>query len=301
MPRKPRVHYPGAIYHVIARGNNQEHILASDLDKNRYIEKIKKYKDRFPFHLYGYVIMDNHAHMLLEVQEHPLSKIMQGIQQSYTQWYNHFYGRVGHVFQQRYKAILCDNDSYLLTLLKYIHCNPIRAGITPTLDYPWSSHRDYLLGTSAVVDLHFCLGILGDQTEKAMKQYLEFMQQSDSLEVKRQTQSNGVALSMSNKKNKKDAFKLKENMEELVEMVIKKIGVPEEILLSSKSRNRKIIMARNIIIYLAIKHEIVQRTVLMEYLTLTPYQISRGYYGAWQKEESLAIIKEIEENAIMQA
>ncbi|MHB8155784.1 MAG: transposase, partial [Desulfocucumaceae bacterium] len=183
MARKIRVHYPGAVYHVIARGNNQEHILASDLDKNYYKELIKKYKDRFFFQLYGYVIMGNHVHMLIEVQEHPLSKIMQGIQQSYTQWYNHVYGRVGHVFQQRYKAILCHKDGYLLSLLKYIHSNPIRAGITVSLDYSWSSHRDYLLRSSCFVDTRLCLGILSDQTGAASKKYLQYMEQPEQLEV----------------------------------------------------------------------------------------------------------------------
>ncbi|MDO9534664.1 MAG: transposase [Bacillota bacterium] len=294
MPRKPRIHYPGAVYHVIARGNNQENILVSDQDKKRYRELIKKYKDRFSFLLYGYVIMDNHVHLILEVQEYPLSKIMQGIQQSYTQWYNQCNKRVGHVFQQRYKAILCDKDSYLLSLLKYIHYNPIRAGITPTLDYPWSSHLDYLFGKNTFVDSHFCLSLFNDQAATAIIQYMEFMEHLENLEIIKHTSSNDEALQMPFKNKVRDTLKLNASMEELVKIVIKKIGVQEEILLGSKSRNRKILLARNIIIYLAIKHEIAQKASLMEYLNITPYQVSRGYYGAGQ-DESLSIIRVIEE------
>ena len=88
MARKPRVHYEGALYHVITRGNNKEKIFGEENEKEEYLRIIKKYKDRYGFKLYAYCIMDNHAHLLIEVGNIPLSKIMQGIQQVYTQRYN---------------------------------------------------------------------------------------------------------------------------------------------------------------------------------------------------------------------
>lgn len=91
--------------------------------------------ERYDFKLYAYCIMDNHVHMLIEVKDVPLSLIMQGIQQSYTQRYNIKYMRGGHVFQQRYKGILCDKEGYLLQLIIYIHNNPVKAGFESQINY----------------------------------------------------------------------------------------------------------------------------------------------------------------------
>ena len=83
MARKPRVHYDGALYHVIARGNNRANVFETDEEKEKYLEILADYKDRYGFQLYAYVIMDNHVHLLLQIGKNPLSKIMQGIQQRY--------------------------------------------------------------------------------------------------------------------------------------------------------------------------------------------------------------------------
>ncbi len=295
MARKLRVHYPGAVYHVIARGNNQEYILATDSDKNHYIELIKKYKKRFAFYLYGYVLMDNHVHLLLEVGEQPLSKIMQGIQQSYTQWYNHLYGRVGHVFQQRYQAILCAKDDYLITLLKYIHYNPIRAGIAATLDYPWSSHREYMLSGSPVIDSDFCLSIFSNQLPTALQKYLEFMEHRHPQDLKKEEIHKGInTITELDKENERPHLSLRIELGELIKIVMRKLELPAETLLELESKNRKMIMARNMVIYLALKHGIAERTVLMKKLKLSPYQVSRGFYAAGQTEEGRSTINELE-------
>ncbi|OYD14337.1 hypothetical protein CH333_08310 [candidate division WOR-3 bacterium JGI_Cruoil_03_44_89] len=98
--------------------------------------------ERYDFFIYAYTLMSNHIHLLVEAGDTPLSKIMQGFLQSCTQYYNRKYKIVGHLFQSRYKAILCDKDVYLLQLLRYIHMNPVRAKIVESpSDYLWSSHR----------------------------------------------------------------------------------------------------------------------------------------------------------------
>jgi REP element-mobilizing transposase RayT len=125
--RKPRVHIAGALYHVIARGNQRQKIFRSDADRRRYLELLNEYRMRYPFRLLAYVLMPNHVHLLLEMERHPLSKIMQGLQQSYTAYFNRKYKLVGHLFQGRYKDILCDRDAYLLELVRYIHLNPVRS------------------------------------------------------------------------------------------------------------------------------------------------------------------------------
>jgi hypothetical protein len=122
--------------------------------------------------------MSNHVHLLIETGETPLSKILQGVNQSYTMYFNHKYKTVGHLFQGRYKAILCDRESYLLGLLKYIHENPLRARVAETLDsYPWSSHTAYTGKNNplALVSEDQVLRIFSENKSRARKKYREFM------------------------------------------------------------------------------------------------------------------------------
>src|SRR5919109_5372563 len=142
---KPRVEYAGAFYHVIVRGNQRQVIFRSDADRRYYLERLEQYRQRYGFKMYAYVLMSNHVHMLLETGNVPLSKIMQGLQLKYTGYYNRRYKKVGHLFQGRYKAILCDRQAYLLELVRYLHLNPgrMRAPMDPWR-YRWSSHGAYL-------------------------------------------------------------------------------------------------------------------------------------------------------------
>jgi REP element-mobilizing transposase RayT len=175
MTRKPRVHYEDAIYHVIVRGNNRESVFAVDEDKRKYLNILADYKQRYGFNLYAYVIMSNHAHLLIQVKTVPLSKIMQGIQLRYTRYYNQHCQHTGHVFEQRYKAFLCQDEKYLLTLLCYIHQNPIRANFQEGFTYPWSSHHAYHLGFSSLVESSFILDMLHTNKDVAIRQYLEMI------------------------------------------------------------------------------------------------------------------------------
>ena len=145
MARKPRVHFPGALYHVIARGNRHQPIFLDDNDCERYLFLLREYKKRFSYLLYAYVLMKNHLHLLMEVDEVPLSRIMHDLQFRYTRKFNATYKKEGHLFQGRYKAILCDRDPYLLELSAYIHLNPVRAGIVDDpREYSWSSYKAYV-------------------------------------------------------------------------------------------------------------------------------------------------------------
>lgn len=145
MARKPRVEFPGAFYHVIARGNRRAVIFHDAADYTAYLERVERYRARDGCRLYAYVLMANHVHLLVETATPPLSRTMQTLQFTYSQYYNRRYGTTGHVFQGRYKAILCDRTAYLLELVRYVHLNPARLR-TPRnpWSYPWSSHRAYL-------------------------------------------------------------------------------------------------------------------------------------------------------------
>jgi len=101
--------------------------------------------------------MDNHAHLLIEVDDiPPLSKIMQGIQQVFIQHYNRKNRTTGHVFEKRYKYYLCDRDAYLLQLIRYIHQNPVRSKLKNSINYEWSSHKEYI-GNPVLADVDFPL------------------------------------------------------------------------------------------------------------------------------------------------
>ncbi len=179
MSRKPRLEFEGAFYHVMTRGNQKQNIFRDKLDYRKYLQILGDYKSRYPFLLYGYVLMPNHVHLLIETGKIPLSKILQGINQRYTMFFNWKYETVGHLFQGRYKAILCEKEEYLLNLIKYIHRNPIRAALIEEIDeYPWSSHRLFLKPkTKTIVDLHLALGFFAEDLGQAVKLYRQFMGQ----------------------------------------------------------------------------------------------------------------------------
>jgi REP-associated tyrosine transposase len=177
MARKPRVEYPGAFYHVICRGNQRQLIFRADLDRKYYLQRLETYRQRYGFTLYAYVLMSNHVHLLMETGEIPLSKIMQGLQFTYTRYFNRKYRKVGHLFQGRFKAILCDREAYLLELVRYLHLNPgrIRSPADPWR-YRWSSHGAYLGKPGAVkVETSAVLGEFAKSLGQARRAYLGFM------------------------------------------------------------------------------------------------------------------------------
>ena len=178
MARKPRVEFDGALYHVIVRGNQRNRTFQDDQDRRAYLERVESYRQRYGFRLYAYVLMSNHVHMLMETKNVPLSKIMQGIQGSYTQKYNRRHRKVGHLFQGRYKAILCDRHAYWLELVRYIHLNPGRLRVPDNpWRYRWSSHTAYLGKASPVtVDTKDVLSQFHVRLGVARQVYQRFME-----------------------------------------------------------------------------------------------------------------------------
>jgi putative transposase len=177
MARRPRVFASGLLYHVIVRGNQRRKTFRSDDDYKAYLERLEKYRAKFRVRIYAYCLMPNHVHLLLETGAAPLAKFMQGLQQSYTQYFNRSYRKVGHLFQGRYKAIICDKDRYLLALVRYIHLNAVRAGLAKRPErYPHSGHNSYLMnGTTKIVEAGPILRLLGGK-----KGYEGFVQEGMS-------------------------------------------------------------------------------------------------------------------------
>ena len=145
MSRKPRIHLPGGIYHVMLRGNGGQAIFFSDSDRQVVYSLLEEGIERFDYRVHAFCLMSNHMHFALQVGELPLSKIMQNLSFRYTRHINQQQKRMGHLFQGRYKALLVDEERYLLGLIRYIHQNPLRADLVKDLkNYPYSSHLCYL-------------------------------------------------------------------------------------------------------------------------------------------------------------
>jgi REP-associated tyrosine transposase len=145
MPRHPRVHAEGMLYHVMARGNDGQKIFIGEGDYQAFIEALRTVRQRYPFSLYAYVLMPNHFHLLLEVHLFPTARILQSLLTGYARRFNKVHRRRGHLFEGRYKAIVCDRDSYLLELVRYIHLNPVRAKMVKRPgEWRWSGHGEYL-------------------------------------------------------------------------------------------------------------------------------------------------------------
>ncbi len=150
MARQWRIEYPGAYYHVLSRGNGNQYIFLSDQDRFNFLALLKELSERFNIHIYAYVLMGNHYHLLLKTPEANLSKAMQWFGTTYTRRFNMLNDKNGHLFQGRFKSIIVENDAYLLRLSLYIHRNPLRAGTVDRLaDFRWSSYLYYAYGKKA--------------------------------------------------------------------------------------------------------------------------------------------------------
>ena len=147
MSRAWRIVYPGALYHVLSRGNERRDIFVDDDDRRMFLDTLGQMAERFQLDIAAYVLMGNHYHLLLRTRRANLSKSMQWFGVTYTNRFNSLNSHSGHLFQGRFKSMIVQNDAYLLRLSYYIHRNPVRAGIVERLaDYRWSSYANYAFG-----------------------------------------------------------------------------------------------------------------------------------------------------------
>jgi REP element-mobilizing transposase RayT len=177
MARKPRIHSPDAVYHVILRGNGKQDIFFEDQDRYRFYLLLQEGTERFHHKVHAFCLMTNHIHLVVQVADIALSRIMQNLSFRYTRWVNWRHNRSGHLFQGRYKAVLVDGDSYLLELVRYVHLNPVRAKMVEApKSYPWSSHRAYLgIETLPWLATEPGLAMFSRNRAQAVKVYSEFI------------------------------------------------------------------------------------------------------------------------------
>lgn len=180
MARRLRLHIPGGFYHVTLRGNHRQPIFFADTDRDLLGLVVAEAVDRLAARIHAYCWMTNHLHLLVEVADAPLGRLMLRIAGQYARRVQASLATTGHLFERRYHAVLVDADSYLLTLIRYIHLNPVRAAIVsdPT-DYPWSSHRAYLGQCQPTwLTTGFTLRLLGGDAAEAVQRYRTFMNTS---------------------------------------------------------------------------------------------------------------------------
>ena len=272
LPRKKRIYYEGVLYHVITRGNNKEYISESDQDKNEYLKRVKKYIEKYKGKLYAYAMMDNHCHMLIEVSDIPLSKIMQLIQQTYTMWYNKTNKRSGHVFEQRYKSILCDKDTYLLSLIRYIHQNPIRANIAD-INYQFSSHMEYKRGKRNICEVENVLSMFSKDKKQAIESYLEFME----CEETKSTDESKYDLSEELEKIEPEINKMvfnKKSLEEIIKSFEQRHGMKIDEIKRKYLKGYKL-QQRNIFIREVLKYKALNQSELANFLGVSHHLISK--------------------------
>ena len=180
MARPLRIEFAGALYHVTARGNARQDIFLDDADRKDFLELLHRACDRYLWLCHAFCLMSNHYHALIETQAATLSKGMKYINGSYTQNFNRRHGRVGHVFQGRFKAILVEKESYLLEVARYIVLNPVRAEMVRSAkDWPWSSYRATagLADPPAALTTDWILGNFGSRRGPAQEAYRQFVQE----------------------------------------------------------------------------------------------------------------------------
>jgi REP element-mobilizing transposase RayT len=197
MPRQARLDIPGALHHIMVRGINKSTIFEDDEDREQFLNRLGGNITDARASVYAFALMTNHAHVLFKSGKPGISAVMRKQLTWYAQYYNRRHLRSGHLFENRYKSILCDEDNYLLALIRYIHLNPIRAGIVGTVEeldrYPWSGHS-FLMGEREYgwMDVKYVLLQFKDTIKKARNAYRRFVE--EGIGMGRQPQLTGGGL-----------------------------------------------------------------------------------------------------------
>ena len=158
--RTPRKLSPADIYHIVARGTGRQLIFEDDEDRQAFMRFLEEALDRAEVELYAWCLMGNHVHLLVHAPMEHVSSCMKFLLGRYSQWFNAKSGRVGHLFQERFRSEPIDTDAYLATVVRYIHANPEKAGVGAVETYPWSSYQEYT-GEPQLCSTEFVLSVFG--------------------------------------------------------------------------------------------------------------------------------------------
>ncbi|MEE8329451.1 MAG: transposase [Thermodesulfovibrionia bacterium] len=315
MARPLRIEYEDAVYHVTARGNDRKKVYFCKTDYPKFLEYIAKAKKKYGILLHCYVLMSNHYHLIIETPDANLSKALHHINGSYTSYINNKRKRSGHLFQGRYKAIVVSKDSYLSELSRYIHLNPVRAGIVQSPEeYPYSSYKAYISKEKDnLLNQELVLGLLCGNEMQAKRKYRKFVDSAIGAEPDSPFENvyGGIILG-ANKFIKDTLSRIKEeylqreeisnrkllqsrhDVEEVIEAVARYFKAGREYLINNRNRR-----CRKIAIYLLKKHTGVTNREIGEIFGGLSYSaVSRGnerFQTQLQKDRKLKKeIKKIE-------
>ena len=188
MARPLRIQFPDAWYHVMNRGRRGDLIFKDKGDYYAFVGLLKDCTEMWNIRVVAYCLMGTHYHILLQTPDANLSRCMRHINGVYTQYFNRSHGLDGHLFRGRYKSLLVDSDAYLLELLRYIHRNPMEAGMVDRLEsYEWSSHKGYLSRAKKWNWLHkdYVLKMFSNEANEALKRYRAFVNKEIPEEINR--------------------------------------------------------------------------------------------------------------------
>jgi len=312
MPRKARIDIPGCLYHVIARGTERRKIFLDNKDRADFLARLSSALDKTGGKCLAWCLMPNHFHLLILRGKGTLSELMRRLMTGYAVGFNVRHRRCGHLFQNRYKAVLCEEDGYLLELSAYIPLNPLRAGLVKDMGelgrYRWSSYSEALKPEpGGIIDRDYVLQHFGEKRKEAVKKFQAFVAERSSKQGKGEYSGGGLIKSMGGLANvlamRKEGEKelcdervlgsgdfiekvLKEagekperkvKVEEIMKAVEKSAGVKAEEILS-RSRRRSVAAARARYCYLAKERCGVSGAGLMKQLKMSSGGITRLFY-----------------------
>lgn len=200
MPRGPRLDTPGTLHHVMIRGIERGSIVRDDNDRNEFLSRMGKLAKETATAIYAFALMNNHAHILLKSGSRGLPTYMRRFLSGYAQYFNRRHKRVGHLFQNRYKSIICEEEAYFDKLVAYIHLNPLRAGQVETLEqlasYPMSGHA-VLMGKLSYewMESEYVLQFFGNSAGKARQAYLEYIEEEMGVDREKELMGGGLVRS----------------------------------------------------------------------------------------------------------
>ena len=197
MPRGARLDAPGTLHHVIIRGIEKGAIVRDGQDRNEFIRRISELVKGTGARIYAFALLTNHAHILFKSGPEGLSTFMRRLLSGYAQYFNRRHKRVGHLFQNRYKSIICEEDAYFDKLVAYINLNPLRAGLVTSFEelsvYPWCSHATMMSSVQYKwLDCDYVLSFFGNRKGEARQAYLDYLEEEKGIDREKELSGGGL-------------------------------------------------------------------------------------------------------------
>lgn len=179
MPRAARKVSSTKVYHVILRGNDKQDLFFEEEDYKKFIKEIKNTKEKYGYELYAYCLMTNHVHLIIYDKNDMLSKIMQSLEVIYSSYFSKKYEKTGHLFQNRFLSKTVEERKYLMQVCRYIHQNPVKAGISKIDNYKWSSYQEYTSNKEKLVNTKLILSLFSTDKITAIEYFKKFHNDND--------------------------------------------------------------------------------------------------------------------------